>query len=331
MKIDIHAHILPKTWPDLKARFGYGGFIWMDHHKQGAARMMRDDGTFFREVQENCWNPELIVRDMDDHSVDATLLCTVPVLFNYQILPEHGAYWARFLNDHIADVQTHSRGRLFGLGTLPMQDISLAIEELGRCMGALGLKGVQIATNINDRNLDDPVFFPFFETAERLGACILVHPWEMLGEKSIPKYFMPWLVAMPAETSRAICAMIFGGVFDRFPNLKVLFSHGGGAFPFTLGRISKGYKARPDLCAVNGCKEPKAYLGNILVDSITHDAAALHYIVDLLGADRVLLGTDYPFPLGDLEHGRFIEEAAGFSGDEKRKILGDNARRWLGI
>lgn len=329
MKIDSHAHILPRNWPDLKSKYGYGGFIHLDHYRPGAAKMMRDDGKFFREIQQNCWDPEYIIKDMDEHDVDMMVLCTVPVLFYYWAKAEHTYEWSIFLNNHMAEIQAKYRKRFIGLGTLPMQDVDLSIKELERCKNELGLYGVEIGTHIQEKNLDDESLFPFYQAAQDLDMAIFVHPWDMMGQERMPKYFLPWLVGMPAEESLAICSMIFGGVFDKFPKLRVMFAHGGGAFPFTLGRISHGYHARPDLCNVNKIKDPKEYIGKFWVDSITHDPVALKYLIDLVGADKIAYGTDYPFPLGDLKHGLFIEEMKNISADTKRKIFTGAVLEWL--
>ena len=328
LKIDCHAHILPASWPDLKAKYGYGGFIKMEHHRTGFAKMMRDDGTFFREVEQNCWDPEAILIDMDKHDVDKMVLCTVPVLFNYWTKPEHGLDWSIFLNDHMLSVQETYPQRFIGLGTLPMQDVNLAIKELERCK-TIGLKGIQIGSHIQEKNLDDVSFFPLWEAAEKLGMPFFVHPWDMMGQDKMLKYFLPWLVGMPAETSLAICSMIFGGVFDKFPKLRVLFAHGGGSFPYTLGRISHGWHCRPDLCDVNGIKDPKDYVGKFWVDGITHDQDALRYLIQVMGIDKIAYGTDYPFPLGDLEHGKFIEDMDDLGAEMKTKLFSKNVQEWL--
>ncbi|MDX5320399.1 MAG: amidohydrolase [Bacteroidota bacterium] len=319
MKIDSHAHILPESWPSLKDKYGYGGFIWLDHFKKGSAKMMRDDGKFFREIQENCWSPEAIIKDMDQYRVDRMVLCTVPVLFNYWAKPEHTLDWSMFLNDHLAEIQKGHSQRFIGLGTLPMQDIPLDIQELKRCK-ELGLPGVEIGSHIEDKNLDDPSFFPFWKACEDLDMAVFVHPWDMMGQEKMPKYFLPWLVGMPAETSLAICSMIFGGVFDKFPKLRVMFAHGGGSFPFTVGRVSHGWHCRPDLCNVNQIKDPREYIGKFWVDGITHDTEALKFLIDTMGIDKIAYGTDYPFPLGDLEHGKFIEDS-DLSADQKEQLL----------
>lgn len=331
MKIDCHAHILPESWPSLKDKFGYGGFITLDHHAAGSARMMRDDGVFFRQIDENCWNPEAILRDMDAHGVDVMVLCTVPVLFSYWAQPQHTLEWSQFLNDHLAGVVSAYPNRFIGLGTLPMQDVTLACQELRRVVLELGMPGVEIGSNINGMNLDDPSLDPFWGEAERLGAAIFVHPWEMMGADRTSRYFQQWLVGMPAETTLAATSMIFGGVFDRFPKLRVMFSHAGGSLPFTIGRISHGYHARPDLCNVNNVQDPRSYVGKFWVDGITHDADALRFLVELMGAEKVAYGTDYPFPLGDLEHGKFIEDMADLDAATKEQLFSTSVCEFLGI
>jgi len=331
MKIDCHAHILPETWPSLKDKFGYGGFITLEHHLPGKARMMRDDGVFFREIEENCWNPEAILADMNKHNVDVMVLCTVPVLFSYWARPEHTLEWSEMLNDHLASVVRDHPTRFIGLGTLPMQDVQLACQELRRVVTVLGMPGVEIGSNINGMNLDDRSLDPFWAEAEKLGASIFVHPWEMMGSDRTQRYFQQWLVGMPAETTLAASSMIFGGVFDRFPNLRVMFSHAGGSLPFTLGRLSHGYHARPDLCNVNTVQDPRTYIGKFWVDGITHDEHALRYLVDVMGADKVAYGTDYPFPLGDLDHGRFIEEHPHLGSEVKEQLLSKSVCDFLRI
>jgi aminocarboxymuconate-semialdehyde decarboxylase len=331
-KIDVHAHILPENMPNLKDKYGYGNeFIYLDHFQPGRANMMKADGTFFRAIDELCWNPESIIEHMDKHDVELMALSIVPVLFYYWAEPKHTLEWAQYYNNHVSKIQETYPTRFVGLGTLPMQDINLACQELSRCKHELNLPGIEIGTHIEHRNLDDEYYYPFYETAEKLGMCIFVHPWDMMGQDRMPKYFLPWLIGMPAETSLAICSMLFGGIFDKFPKLRVLFAHGGGCFPQTIGRISHAYHARPDLCNVHKVDEPRNYSDKFYIDSLVHDDDTFAFLLKMFGAGKIAMGSDFPFPLGDLEHGKFIELMKDIDEETKIKLLRNTAKEWLGI
>jgi aminocarboxymuconate-semialdehyde decarboxylase len=291
--------------------------------------MMKGDKVF-RVVQENSYKEEARRKDMEETNVDIQVLSTVPVLFNYWAKPEDGYDTSRFFNDHIAETVSKEPNHFIGLGTLPMQDTDLAIKEMERCMKELKMPGIEIGTNINGKNLSATEFIPFYEAAENLGCALFVHPWEMMGEDQMQQYWLPWLVGMPAETSRAICSMIFGGIFEKFPKLKVAFAHGGGSFPYTLGRIEHGFKVRPDLTAVDNPVSPVNYLGKFWVDSLVHDKKAFGYLLELMGEDNICLGSDYPFPLGEHKPGRLIEKM-DLGKKINNKLLYKNAIRWLGI
>ena len=330
-KIDIHTHIFPEHLPKFKEKYGYGGFGALDHHRPCHARMIRDDGTFLREIDQNCWDPLTRIKECDQSGVEMQVLSTPPLMFSYWAKGEDALDLSKFLNDHLASVVSAHPTRFKGLANLPMQSPKLAIKELERCIKELGLSGAQIGTHINQWNLDDENLFPFFEAAQELGAALFVHPWDMMGQDRMPKYWLPWLVAMPAESSLAICSLIFGGVFERLPKLRIAFAHGGGSFGATFGRIEQGYKARPDLCAVDNPNPPRKYLGRFFVDSITHDENMLKHLISLFGANSIALGTDYPFPLGETEPGKLIESISELSPQVRDQLLYMNALEWLGI
>jgi aminocarboxymuconate-semialdehyde decarboxylase len=350
MKIDLHTHILPHDWPDLDAKYGYGGFVRLDHYQPCCARMMIGDRVF-REITDNVWDPKRRIEECEREKISTQVLSTVPVMFSYWAKPADALDLSRRLNDHIAEVVRDHPTRFAGLATIPLQDPDLAARELERCVRELGLRGAQIGTHVDSNpysgridtiNLDNASLQPVWSAAEQLGAAIFVHPWDMFGKERMPNYWLPWLVGMPAETSLAICSMIFGGVFERFPKLRVAFAHGGGAFPFTVGRIERAFHVRPDLVATENKTNPRKYLAQsdgrggvtparFYVDSLVHDADALRLLLKLFGAQRVALGSDYPFPLGEAHPGELIESMKELSSKEKAQLRSATAREFLGM
>jgi aminocarboxymuconate-semialdehyde decarboxylase len=343
MKIDLHTHILPRDWPNLDAKYGYPGFVRLEHCDACSARMMKGD-QLFRKIGSNSWDPLRRIEDCDATGVTMQVLSTVPVMFSYWAKPADALDLSRFLNDHIAEVVRAHPSRFTGLGTIPLQNPELAAGELERCVRDLGMRGVQIGTHVDAnefchgadcRNLDDRELDVVWRTAEQLGAAIFVHPWDMMGKSRMPKYWLPWLVGMPAETCLAICCMMFGGVFERFPKLRVAFAHGGGSFPFTIGRMEHGFDVRPDLVATDNKVNPRSYVragekpARFYVDSLVHDADALQLLVKMFGAERVALGSDYPFPLGEAHPGKLISSLAEFSPETKAQLLAGTAREFL--
>jgi aminocarboxymuconate-semialdehyde decarboxylase len=328
MKIDIHTHIMPAKMPNWVQKFGYGEFIHLEHRNCKACMMKGD--KLFREVEDNCFDTTVRLKEMNETDVTVQVLSTIPVLFNYWAKPKDGLETSRFFNDDIGNKVEKDKDRFIGIGTVPLQDVDLAIAEMQRCVTELKMPGLQIGSNINGENLSDKKYFPFYAEAEKLGCALFVHPWEMMGEQQMQKYWLPWLVGMPAETSRAICSIIFGGVLQAFPKLRVAFAHGGGSFPLTLGRIEHGYNVRPDLVAIDNAINPRDYIGKFWIDSLVHDAKAMSYIIDVMEQDKICLGSDYPFPLGEQHPGKMIEEMS-FDKELKEKLLFKNALDWLGI
>jgi len=333
MKLDIHTHILPREWPDLAARYGRstgrGAWVQLEHLGPGCGRMLQG-GKPFRDITANSWDPATRLAECDAAGVGVQVLSTVPVMFSYWAEPAHTHDLAKLLNDHLAGVVAADPKRFVGLGTVPLQDTELAIRELTRCVRELGFPGVQIGTHVEGRNLDDPSLFPFWQECEQLDACVFVHPWDMLGGERLAKYWMPWLVGMPTETTIAIASLMFGGVLERLPRLRVAFAHGGGSFPGTFGRLAHGFEARPDLCAVANPKHPREYLGRFWCDALTHDAGALRLLIELIGVERVALGTDYPFPLGEDRPGELIG-SLGLDAATTDRLLAQNGLDWLGL
>ena len=343
--VDVHTHILPASWPSLRARYGVGGWVQTEPLAAapcGAARarLFRDDGTPFRDVDERCWSLARRLADADARGVDVQVLSTVPALFAYDKPAEAALDLSMMLNDHIARCAAAAPTRFVGLGTLPLQAPALAVAELRRCAG-LGLRGVQIGSRVNSWTLAEPALAPLWAAAEEAGMAVFVHPWgePMMGGDLLTRYWLPWLVAMPAETSQAVCSLLFSGVLERHPALRVCFAHGGGAYAATAGRVQQGYDVRPDLCATHCAVPPRAQHGRFWVDALVHDDDVLRLAAKIFGENRICMGTDYPFPLGEFtpeSRGRdwaagALIDAAGLPPDARARMLGGNALEWLGM
>jgi aminocarboxymuconate-semialdehyde decarboxylase len=324
--IDIHNHFFPPTWPDLAARYGTPDWPWIKHTEPGKAEIMVGD-RFFRSIGSACWDPQVRLEEMDRDGVDLQILSATPVLFAYDRPVEHALDCAKLFNDAALELCAQGKKRLKSLCQVPLQDIDASCRELTRCLKA-GHLGVQIGNHVGEKNLDDPGIVTFLHHCADEGAAVLVHPWDMLAPSRMPKYMMPWTVGMPAETQLGMVALILSGAFDRLPEeLRICFVHGGGSFAFLLGRLENAWQHHP--VAHGACHlPPRQYLHRFSVDSAVFDARALDFLVETMGAERVLLGSDYPFPLGEHRVGNLIR-ASQLTPHAKTRLLGENAVQFL--
>jgi aminocarboxymuconate-semialdehyde decarboxylase len=325
--IDIHAHFFPASWPDLAARFGTPDWPWLKHIGDGEAIVMLGDREF-RRIRRACWDPVVRLEELDRLGVDIQVISPTPILFSYDRPAEQALEVARMFNDAALEMCSGTNGQLQSLCQVPLQDIDAACRELTRCMRA-GHLGVEIGNHVGRKNLDDPGIVTFLHHCADENAAVLVHPWDMMAPDRMPNYMMPWTVGMPAETQLAVSALILSGAFDRLPStLRICFAHGGGSFAFLLGRLQNAWEHQPVARGV--CQLPPAqYLNRFSVDSAVFEERTLRFLVDLMGADRVLLGSDYPYPLGEAHIGELVRNSE-FSAESKAKLLGGNAHRFLG-
>jgi aminocarboxymuconate-semialdehyde decarboxylase len=326
--IDIHNHFFPENWPDLAARFGTADWPWIKHTEAGKAEIMVGD-RFFRQIYSACWDPDVRLSEMDRDGVDLQVISATPVLFAYERAAGHALDCARLFNDAALELCARGRGRLKSLCQVPLQDVDAACGELSRSMRS-GHVGVQIGNHVGEKNLDDPGIVTFLHHCADEGAAVLVHPWNMLGQERMPKYMMPWTVGMPAETQLGIVAMILGGAFDKLPDkLRICFAHGGGSFAFLLGRLENAWKHHPAARGV--CESPPSqYVNRFSVDSAVFDERALQFLVETMGVKSVMLGSDYPFPLGEHPVGALIRSSR-LTQSAKDRLLGGNAAEFLGL
>lgn len=327
--IDIHAHFLPESWPDLAARFGTPDWPWMRHDEPGRAMLMLGEREF-RPVYDACWSASRRLEEMDRDGIDQQVISATPILFAYNRKAEHAADCAQIFNDLAREICAAGNGRLHSLCQVPLQDTDMACKTLSRAMQE-GHLGVQIGSHVNGLNLDEEGVVTFLQHAAAEGAAVLVHPWDMLAKDRTSKYMMAWTVSMPAETQLGIVSMILGGAFDRLPeHLRICFAHGGGSFAFLLGRLDNAWRRR-DIVRGESKALPSTYTNRFYVDSAVFDEKALRLLADVMGEDRVMLGSDYPFPLGEESVGKLIREAESFSDAAKGKLLGGNAQCFLGL
>lgn len=326
--IDIHNHFFPRSWPDFAARFGTPNWPSIKHTDPGKAEIMVGD-RFFRHIYSACWDPDIRLQEMDRDGIEIQVMSATPVLFAYDRPVEHALECAKLFNDAALELCSQGKGRLKSLCQVPLQDVDSSCKELSRCMRA-GHLGVQIGNHVGEKNLDDPDIVTFLHHCADEGAAVLVHPWDMFGQSRMPKYMMPWTVGMPAETQLGIVSLILSGAFDKLPrNLRICFAHGGGSFAFLLGRLQNAWEHHP--VAHGNCKlPPKQYLDRFYVDSAVFDARALQFLVETMRAERVMLGSDYPFPLGEHGIGSLIR-SSNFTPAEKGLLLGGNAEKFLGL
>lgn len=324
MRVDVHAHILPREWPDLAERYGDPRWPTLEHLDACSARILVE-GRLFREIHSGCYDTGRRLSDMDEAGVDRQVLSTVPVMFSYWAEPRKTLELARRLNEHLVEVVSGHPRRFSGLGTVPLNDVGLAIEELERCVSA-GLDGVEIGSNIDGLDLDAPHLLPFFERAAELNAVIFVHPWNVIGRERLRhEYYALYSVAMPSETAFAFAALVLGGVLERVPGLKLLFAHGGGSIPFILPRIDHAWGVWPPAREL-APRMPSEYARRCFFDSLVSDGLSLELLVRRVGADRVLLGSDYPFLMGEERPGAIVE-SSGLATAEQALVLGGNFER----
>jgi aminocarboxymuconate-semialdehyde decarboxylase len=326
--IDSHTHILteeamrllakesPKVAPVLKGRGTPQATL------EVGGKVVQDP------MPSEIWDVDLRLRDMDANDVDVQVLSPTVFTFYYGQEPALSLACAAIQNEEIAAVMKRNPDRFLGLGSVPLQAPDLAAKELRRSMTKLGLRGAMIGTNVNGRNLDDPALAPFWAVAEELGAFLFIHPHGGIFGERLGSYYMKNFVGLPFDTTIAAASLVFGGVLERYPRLKICLSHGGGYVPYQAGRFQHAYDVRPEAKAhlPNG---PGASLGRLYYDTILHSKSALEFLISSAGPDRVLLGSDYPFDMGNLDCVARVR-ALSIESDVRDLILGGYVRTVLG-
>lgn len=322
--IDIHSHFVPNGWPDLGE-----GMPWLRMESEREAMIMVGSREF-RRIQDDCWNAEVRLADMDADGVEMQVVSPTPVFFSYASPVDRAEKVARIFNDLALETCAPASDRLIPFCQVPLQDADAACRELERAVAA-GHRGVEIGNHVGDRDLDDAGIVTFLGHAASLGVPVFVHPWDMAESPRLNRWMAQWLAGMPQETHLSILAMILGGVFDRVSeNLRICFAHGGGSFAFWLGRFENAWHKRRDVVGVSE-HPPSHYVDRFSVDSVVFTPVALRTLVDTLGVSQVMVGSDYPYPFGERPVGRVVEDSEFLSESDLAAIRAGNARRFLGL
>lgn len=326
--IDVHTHYVPQGWPNLADHAGPQA-PWLRIETEADATIMMGSREF-RRIQANCWDAQLRLRDMDADGVDAQIVSPTPAFFQYARSGEQAARIARVFNDLALEIVAPAPDRLIPFCQVPLQDTDAACRELDRCV-ANGHRGVEIGNHIGDLDLDSAGVVTFLQHCAALDVPVFVHPWDMPTSPRLSRWMAQWLTGMPAETHLSILALILGGAFDRIDErLKICFAHGGGSFAFWLGRLENAWHQRHDVIGTSEFP-PSHYVGRFHVDSVVFDERALRLLVDTVGADRVMVGSDYPYPLGERPAGAVVRKSDFLSPADRESITRGNAERFLGL
>jgi aminocarboxymuconate-semialdehyde decarboxylase len=321
MVIDVHHHIIPKSVIDL-IRKGDPRFQAEIQVRDGQEWIVHKQGYAY-PLFDKFYDADAKRQDMSAANLDFVVLSPAPPMFYYWLDPASALSVSGIVNDGIAEFVANNIQTFQAMATVPMQDPKLAVKELQRVKEQYGICAVEIGTSIEGLNLDEPKFIPFFEAAESLGITLFLHPYYVGDKSGLSRYYFTNLIGNPLDTAIAAASLIFGGIFDRFPNLNVMLAHGGGYFPYQIGRLNKGYQERKES---RTCKEePSFYLDRFYFDTLTFYPKSLEFLVDLVGNERVVLGSDYPFDMGTLQPGSIVNEC-DISSETKDNILGKNAK-----
>ncbi len=328
VRVDFHTHVISADFPDLASKYGDDRFPILSQTCSCGAEIMVKGNTF-RKITDQAWDPQKRIIDMDKEGIDIQVLSPIPVTFSYWSNPEAGLELSISQNDFIASIVQDYPDRFIGLGTVPLQNISYAINEMDRAIHQLGLKGIEIGSNVNGLNLDDPTFIPFFEAANNWNVPIFVHPWATIGRERMPNYNFMYMIGMPSETAIAAGSLIMSGLLDQFPNLKICFAHGGGSLPYLLPRLDKGWDVWPHIRKIE--KPPSYYAKKLYYDSLVYDSTNLQFMIDRLGVEQIIVGTDYPFLLREEPAGKVVDQLESISDEDAHLLRGQNALKFLGL
>jgi aminocarboxymuconate-semialdehyde decarboxylase len=326
--IDVHCHIVPENFPPYA---GKGRDIpWPAMAEAHAChRHVMISGKVYRTVSDGCWSVPRRIEDMNGMRVARQALSPMPELLSYWLPLEDGKVLVRYLNDQIAAMVERAPERFIGLGAVPLQDVEVAIKELEYAVRTLKFSGVEIASHVNGTSIGDPRFEPFFAAAEQMGAAIFVHALRPAGQDRVVGPFSEQAVCFPGDIALACASMITGGIGMRHPRLRIAFSHGGGAMAMLLPRLVHAWNMAPKAKEALG-ESPAVTAKRFYYDQLVFDPAAVRFLIERFGASQIVLGSDYPFTMGDLQPVTALDRAK-LDDATYAAISAGNARRFLGL
>ena len=328
--IDMHSHFLPPITQEEAYAFDAERAPWLALKEGSSQGQIMVGDRPFRPVYQALWDANFRVAELDEQGVETQILCATPVMFGYAWEARKAADWAARMNDRAIDFCAAHPRRLKALAQVPLQDLELACAEVSRAKAA-GCVGVQIGNHLGDKDLDHEQLVDFLIHCADQAIPVLVHPWDMMGDNRMKNWMLPWLVAMPAETQLGMLSLILSGAMERIPeSLKICFAHGGGGFAFLLGRVDNAWQHR-DIVRQDCPQLPSSYARRFHVDSAVFDAQALRLLTEVMGPDRVMLGSDYPFPLGEQRIGNLIRDAEFLSKSDRHRLLRGNAEAFFSL
>jgi len=327
-RVDFHTHIIPGDFPDLAEKYGDARFPTLKHTCDCGAEIYRN-GSLFRKIDCLAWDPKKRIEQMDKEGIDVQVLSPIPVTFTYWADADKCLELSKVQNDFIAATVKEYPDRFAGLGTVPLQNADVAIAEMERCINELGLVGIEVGSNVNGQNFDEPEIQKFLEAAAKMDVPIFVHPWATVGQERMPRHRFMYAIGMPSETALAAASVIYSGILDRHPNLKLCFAHGGGSFPYVLARIDQAWESWPDSRTTE--EKPSHYATKLYFDTLVYDPKNLQFMIDKFGTDKLIAGSDFPFVLREVPSGKVVDVMENLSDADKKKMLGENAMAFLGL
>ncbi|HLZ57954.1 MAG TPA: amidohydrolase family protein [Ktedonosporobacter sp.] len=328
LRVDFHTHFIPKHLPAMVEKYSDEGWPTLIHITPCQADIYFA-GKHYRRIDDRSWDPQRRLTDMAAEGVDVQVLSPIPVTFAYDFSAQGTLELAQMQNEAIAEAVAASPEHFIGLGTVPLQDPYSAADEVRRVINTLGLAGVEIGTNVEGRNLDDPGLEPFWQACEEVEAAIFVHPASVFSPERTRKYRLVFSVGYMSETGIAAASIVMSGLLERHPGLRLCFAHGGGTFPWLLPRLDRTWQVFDDVKSI-AITKPSEVAKRLTYDTLTYDSVNLRLLIDRLGADRLLMGTDYPFPLREEPPGVAINTLVDLSDQARAAMLGRNTLRFLG-